>query len=377
MFFSKLLENSPQLLKKILILSSGGGGSFFYFGFPEDSISEKTRKIKWTLKINDGDEEKELSGEASSGLVVDRNKWQGLEIEEWKKVETRNRGTLYKLFFKKEFTQDAQELKRNSSVKSALGLYKVNLGLSDLKNLKMEEVREDEIKNVWLIIAKSQESVYLIPVIRSVVTHHQSKRSWQLSESCWRDVADVWKSGIKDLKEWGDGNGKGDVFDEDELRKLKEKMSSGFFIRRGGSAFGERGIRGGMNGKGSDVNSLAKNQTGQEYAGPIVYRNAGILGWELGGEVCNNSNNSEIRYFPLDIKVLGKNKLNEQKGRKGRSPGKGYNKQELKISDNISEVIGIKLNQVIISETTIGNGKGSEIDWENVSRPSWTRELLK
>ena len=44
--------------------------------------------------------------------------------------------------------------------------------------------------------------------------------------------------------------------------------------------------------------------------------------------------------------------------------------QEIEISDTITQVIGVRLDQVVISETGIGDGSESEINWEHVSRPS-------
>lgn len=111
----------------------------------------------------------------------------------------------------------------------------------------------------------------------------------------------------------------------------------------------------------------------QEAQLDILYNNAGIVlgkkgttrrmpnliwGWTaVTGEV--EEWNSKVEdFFPLDIKVMGEsNKLEEtNKGRKKLI-------QEVQVNEKISDIVAVKLDQVVITETGIGRGSGKEVKW--------------
>ena len=77
--------------------------------------------------------------------------------------------TIYKLMIKKEWTREESSFSGNNSVKGGLGLFKVSLkktGGRGISQVTLEEVSTEEARAVWLIVAKSQKSTYLIPAVR-------------------------------------------------------------------------------------------------------------------------------------------------------------------------------------------------------------------
>ncbi|AFN65410.1 hypothetical protein WEN_03145 [Mycoplasma wenyonii str. Massachusetts] len=283
------------------------------------------------------------------------------------------------MFFTSEWKRTEIGLIDKKGVKGALGLAKASWGGigggKESEKVRVEKITEEDMKKIWLVVAKGQKSIYLIPSVRSSVTN---TGSWARGQ-CWPDEKKIWEGGVERISEWNESER--EVWTKEESEKLKNTLKSGITIKRGGDLF-----IGGRNHKPSNVGDLAGWRSwkgmgwgeaswsfGTDGVGEkIVYKNTGILGGKDGNGICEQKRNGGRGYFPLDIEILGTNKWNETRGRIKKNQ-----EQEIEISDKIAQVIGVRLDQVVISETGIGDGSESEINWEHVSRPSWTRELLK
>ncbi|AFN65293.1 hypothetical protein WEN_02540 [Mycoplasma wenyonii str. Massachusetts] len=366
---SGLLGISPNLLRKILIVASSGGSPVFYFGSPKIFNFGANRKIKWTLKDNGEGKKTEDSIEQKGGKWTSKEKkWQGLELSSWNKVEDGGAKTIYKLMIKKEWTREESSFLGNNSVKGGLGLFKVSLkktGGRDISQVTLEEISAEEAKAVWLIVAKSQKSTYLIPAVRKL---WGNLGRWQRSDnSCWEGVNGVWRDGIGDLKNWKDSGKLGDG----EIKELTERLKDGFVIARGGKGYGGRFGWGGNGGRSSTIDSFVQKKNGRKQGDVVIYKNAGILAEKNNrGKVCAQEDKS-VRYFPLEIKELGGTILKELKDRSQATWS------EVKVSEKIEEVGIYKWEEVMFNETGVGIKKGSELKWGTVNRLTWVPELLK
>ncbi|WP_238530693.1 hypothetical protein [Mycoplasma wenyonii] len=341
---SRLLGISPNLLRKILIVASSGGSPAFYFGSPDIFNFGANRKIKWTLKDNGevkGTEKVVEKGD--SGWTSKEKKWQGLEVDKWNLVEDDGAKTIYKLMIKKEWTREESSFSGNNSVKGGLGLFKVSLkktGGRGISQVTLEEVSTEEARAVWLIVAKSQKSTYLIPAVRVTgggLGHYRG------SNKCWDKVNEIWNNGVNNLSGW---KGSGRLNDK-ENEELKNKLRNGFIIGRGGRGYGGGLGWGSKGGRSSDIASFVEKKQGRKQGDVVIYKNAGILVRKNDRKKVCERGNAETRYFPLDIKVLGESELKELKGRSKASWS------EVEVSEQIEEVGIYKWEEVMISEVFV------------------------
>lgn len=195
----------------------------------------------------------------------------------------------------------------------------------------------------------------------------------------------IWKEGVTDINGWKAGNEQFSEWDPAKNKKLHESIQKGFIVARGGKYMSktrsggkgmpEQDYEGWLRLKNFGMN--VSETMGNVQDGEVFYNNAGIV-WGKKGEqnwrwlVIEKWNEQREKYFPLDIFVLGDNSKMRKKFERHKSLI-----QEIEVEDKIIEAIGVRLDQVVISETGIGEGEKNEIKWGTIKRPTWTQELLK
>ncbi|AFN65438.1 hypothetical protein WEN_03305 [Mycoplasma wenyonii str. Massachusetts] len=282
---------------------------------------------------------------------------------------------IYKLFFKKEVIQSEGEIKNGKGLKGGITLAKISSDKekSGSAKVKIEEITKEEAKKVWLIIARGEGgSIYLMP---SVLSEGNKEK-------------DIWKEGVSDISKWNNNE------QQEELdKKLTQSLKGGFAMVRAGENIMEGSGLGRAEellyttwlqhkNRGMDFSVLLDDQAQAN----IFYYNASVVlgkkeeartiqprGWFMSSGEIEQWNDKVETFFPLDIQVMGQeNKLEETNKDKKKLL------QEIKINEKITEVIGVRLDQVVITETGIGRGIEKEIKWGvNVNKPTWTSELLK
>lgn len=377
---------SSNFLTKLLIVLATGGSPLIYYGISPDITTKEQRQFKWLLKWA-GEKERELTKEQESNKYSVKessgNKWQGLHNDEQlnKLLAVKNKQNVYKLFFKKEVIQSEGEIKNSKELKGGITLAKISSGGG---KLQIEEITKEEAKKVWLIIARGEGgSIYLMP---SVLSKENKEK-------------DIWKEGVSDINKW-DNNEQQEELD----KKLTQSLKGGFaMVRSGTNIMQGLGAGGRENYETNDVFAYESWFLGKKRGMSfydmldsnaqvnIFYNNASIVlgkkeedravsgagrhgntSWFISGEA-EQWNDKVETFFPLDIQVMGQeNKLEETNKNKKKLL------QEIKINEKITEVIGVRLDQVVITETGIGRGIEKEIKWGvNINKPIWASELLK
>lgn len=363
---------NPLLLKRVLVFTGTGGSPLVYFGNTSNIFSEENRKFKWTIEVNQGNKEKvseKLGG--NNSWQVSKDKWQEIESEKWKTVTNGKTRNIYKLVFKKQWIKNEKNIDINhESIREVVGLLKVSWAGGG-QEPKIEEITPEESQNIWLIIAKGEKTIYLMPAVRTSENQKDQK------------AKEVWTNGVTDIggRKNQDSEDKGKAISE----KLKWSLKTGFSIARkgnldcgtGGQIWGQNRMTDyegwkKLKGMGMEVGVKVDETIGCSTGkGNILYENTSIIVEEV--KVNWLSGTVKIsKYFPLDIDILGEQAKFKKEFESYRSLI-----QEIKIEDKITEAIGVRLDQVVISETGIGGGVEREIKWGNLKRPTWTSELIK
>ncbi|AFN65291.1 hypothetical protein WEN_02530 [Mycoplasma wenyonii str. Massachusetts] len=369
---------NPLLLRKVLVFAGTGGSPLIYYGSSSDIFSEGLRKFKLSLSLDlENQSSKSNSGtKQDETWTLSKDTWQGISEEKWKQlIETETR-SIYKLFIKSESIQGERAEK---GIKGLIGLSKIKLGSEGAKGT-VEEITKEESQNIWLIIAKGEKSIYLMP---SVVSNPQDVGSG--SSNATEQEKKIWKEGVIDINGWKAGNEQFSEWDKAKNKKLHESIQKGFIVARGGkymsktrsggTGMPEQDYEGWLRLKNFGMN--ISETMGNVQDGEVFYNNTGIV-WgkkgeqKLGWLVIEKWNEQREKYFPLDIFVLG-----DSSKMKKKFAGHKSLIQEIEVEDKINEAIGVRLDQVVISETGIGEGEKNEIKWGTIKRPTWTQELLK
>ncbi|AFN65297.1 hypothetical protein WEN_02560 [Mycoplasma wenyonii str. Massachusetts] len=373
-------------LVKALAIAGAGGGPLILPAHPFSSITEEQpRRFKWSLSID-------LNGQGSSGGAVKKEvevgqgywitgledkSWQGVAKNKWEELSGTAGRSVYKLAFRSSWTQEVDKNLGEKSAKGALALIKASWGgkgVSD-KKLKVEEIKVGEDKKVWLIIAKGKESIYLVPVVRSSNGGGGSR----LSKG--EEDKKIDTEGVKDIKDWTDKFDRDGKWEQKHNECLAKEYETGFnitrassFVSNGGGTIKELKREGGLGifyYDGDRKQSIDWREFDQKKnEGEKMNLNAGKIIRNGFRSRCGNGLNK--RYFPLDIFVLGSSTKLIDKTSSTRNLT-----QQIEVKDTITQVIGVRLDQVVISDTGIGSGKKNEIKWGTINKPSLTRELLK
>ncbi|AFN65405.1 hypothetical protein WEN_03120 [Mycoplasma wenyonii str. Massachusetts] len=380
------MRGLTTFLVKALTIVGAGGGPLILQVYSSSKITELPRKFQWTLNLN-------LNSQDSSGRSVEakkakesywleglnKNKWQGVEQSKWGELSGKTARSAYKLAFRSSWIQEEDEKLGDKSAKGALALIKASWGGFDgakNKDVRTEEIQVGKDKRVWLIIAKSESSIYLIPVVRASSEGDTSS----YGRSSGKIENDIWEHGIEDIGTWAKKFDTSDSWEPDCNENLKKKYKSGIVISRGGSILNKnadqvtewrREGRKIVYYEGNQKKEKEWNKEESVSDEVRLWRNAGwIRGNTLHRRVGKCQKNE--KYFPLDISVLGNANKLENKTSSSRSLV-----QEIEINDKITQVMGVRLDQVIISDTGIGEGKKNEIKWGSITKPTLIRELLK
>ncbi|AFN65404.1 hypothetical protein WEN_03115 [Mycoplasma wenyonii str. Massachusetts] len=295
---------NPLLLKRVLVFTGTGGSPLVYFGNTSNIFSEENRKFKWTIEVNQGEKEKISEKVNGNSWQVSKDKWQEIESEKWKTVTKDKKRDIYKLVFKKQWIKNEKNIDINhESIGEVVGLLKVSWA-GEGQEPKIEEITPEESQNIWLIIAKGEKTIYLMPAVRTSENQKDQK------------AKEAWTNGITNIGEWKnqDSGDSGKEISEN----LKWSLKTGFSIARKGSLSCEGGNEiwrnGGMTdfdgwkkfkGMGMDIGVQVQENMGCSTGkGNILYENTSIIVEKVeanlwGGKVTIS------KYFPLDIDILG------------------------------------------------------------------------
>ncbi|AFN65275.1 hypothetical protein WEN_02440 [Mycoplasma wenyonii str. Massachusetts] len=256
--------------------------------------------------------------------------------------------------------------------------------MSGSAKVKIEEITKEEAKKVYLIIAKGKKSIYLMPAVLSEESDAGNNlKATEREKEIWTNGVDVasWKWNDRQAKEW-------DVGRDGEIQK---SLKGGFIVARAGGNVVNGVIEKNESERlrefeywwGGKISGMRAHVRIEQHAeGDFYYQNAGIVLGKRGEKEVNlglglalvveQFNNTREKFFPLDIQVMGENQSLKDKHKDNKRLV-----QEIEIDDEITQVVGVRLDQVVISETGIGGGVEREIKWGNLKRPTWTSELIK
>lgn len=384
------MRGLATFLVKALTIVGAGGGPLILQVYSSSKIAELPRKFQWTLNLN-------LNSQGSSGGSVEakkseesywleglnKNKWQGVEQSKWGELSGKTARSAYKLAFRSSWIQEEDKNLGDKSAKGALALIKASwggFGGAENKEARTEEIKVGQDKRVWLIIAKSESSIYLIPVVRASTLTETSRGRSSSSGGESEATKKNWKEGVEDIGNWTREFDKNSEWEKGRNENLQNKYRTGMWIKRVGSKVGKK--------DGKTLELRREDWKKVCYEGGVrkdneeecqslessaeVYQNAGRMsGRVFRTRGCENCKWSE-EYFALDVFVFGdSSKFKNKNG----SPQALI--QEMEINDKITQVMGVRLDQVVISDTGIGEGKKNEIKWGSITKPTLIRELLK
>ncbi|AFN65315.1 hypothetical protein WEN_02650 [Mycoplasma wenyonii str. Massachusetts] len=286
-----------------------------------------------------------------------RSLYQGVNAEKIKGFFSRSNRSIYKLTLKSEWITDSRGNASNSQIKGAFGLTKItwtkNSDSEKTNEGKIEEVKIDENNRVWLIVVKGKTLTYLIPSVRVSGWWSDERRcKYNLDKDSLG--MSVLVNGVTDIKDWVNKNDRNKEWDSNQNERLKDLMANGFSILRGRDA----------------VTWDGEKEPGKMIS---VFKNAGNLIYKKRGQEAYKSCLEVEKYFPLDLVVIGdQSKMSDNYERRWPLPI-----QRISVTDTIQDVMGVRLDQVIIDNEGISDGRGKKIKWDEKFKPTITLEIKK